>query len=116
MDQARYGKWAARLYLIGLPPLIGLAAWSWHSGFDYLQTATSALLLAKPFFPVVMLAHASFLLWAIKRFAGSAMMGRVAAAGRAAFTNYIGTSILMTTLFYGYGFGRSGKCRARASI
>ena len=30
---------------------------------------------------------------------------RVAATGQAAFTNYLGTSILMTTLFYGYGFG-----------
>jgi uncharacterized protein len=33
---------------------------------------------------------------------------RVAAAGQAAFTNYLGTSILMTTLFYGYGFGLFG--------
>jgi uncharacterized protein len=33
---------------------------------------------------------------------------RVAAAGRAAFTNYLGTSILMTTLFYGYGLGLFG--------
>jgi uncharacterized protein len=35
-------------------------------------------------------------------------VGRIAAAGRAAFTNYLGTSILMTTLFYGYGFGLFG--------
>ena len=33
---------------------------------------------------------------------------RIAAAGRAAFTNYLGTSILMTTLFYGYGVGLYG--------
>jgi uncharacterized protein len=33
---------------------------------------------------------------------------RIAAAGRVAFTNYLGTSILMTLLFYGYGFGLYG--------
>jgi uncharacterized protein len=32
-------------------------------------------------------------------------MARVAAAGRAAFSNYLGTSIVMTTIFYGYGLG-----------
>jgi uncharacterized protein len=32
----------------------------------------------------------------------AALVDRIAAAGRAAFTNYLGTSILMTTLFYGY--------------
>lgn len=34
---------------------------------------------------------------------------RIAAAGRAAFTNYLGTSILMTGLFYGWGFGLFGE-------
>jgi uncharacterized protein len=38
-----------------------------------------------------------------------ALVGRIAAAGRCAFTNYLGTSILMTTLFFGYGFGLFGQ-------
>src|SRR4029453_8949395 len=33
---------------------------------------------------------------------------RIAAAGRAAFTNYLGTSLLMTFLFYGWGLGWFG--------
>lgn len=33
---------------------------------------------------------------------------RIAAAGRTALSNYLGTSILMVTLFYGYGFGLFG--------
>ncbi len=40
---------------------------------------------------------------------GGAFAGRIAAAGRAAFTNYLGTSIVMTTLFYGYGIGLFGQ-------
>ena len=31
------------------------------------------------------------------------MRARVAATGRMAFTNYLTTSIVMTTIFYGYG-------------
>jgi uncharacterized protein len=36
---------------------------------------------------------------------------RIAAAGRMAFSNYLGTSVVMTALFYGWGlnwFGRVG--------
>ena len=39
---------------------------------------------------------------------GGALVERIAAAGRAAFTNYLGTSILMTALFYGWGLGLYG--------
>jgi uncharacterized protein len=37
------------------------------------------------------------------------LVDRIAAAGRAAFTNYLGSSILMTSLFYGYGAGLFGE-------
>jgi uncharacterized protein len=40
---------------------------------------------------------------------GGALVDRIAAAGRAAFTNYLGTSLVMTTLFYGYGAGLFGS-------
>ena len=38
----------------------------------------------------------------------SGFIARVAAVGRAAFTNYLGTSLLMTALFYGWGLGQFG--------
>jgi len=34
---------------------------------------------------------------------------RSASAGRAAFTNYLGTSVLMMLVFHGWGFGLFGK-------
>jgi len=40
---------------------------------------------------------------------GGPLVDRIAAAGRAAFTNYLGTSLLMTALFYGWGFGLFGE-------
>jgi uncharacterized protein len=39
---------------------------------------------------------------------GGAWVERIAAAGRTAFTNYLGTSILMTFVFYGWGLGLYG--------
>ncbi|TFI57924.1 DUF418 domain-containing protein [Sphingomonas parva] len=44
----------------------------------------------------------------LTRGGGGALGERLAAAGRAAFSNYLGTSIVMTGLFYGYGLGLYG--------
>jgi uncharacterized protein len=38
-----------------------------------------------------------------------ALVDRIAAAGRMAFSNYLGTSLVMTALFYGWGLGLYGK-------
>ena len=55
----------------------------------------------------MMLGHTMLLLWLIGRMKGI-LLDRVDAAGRAAFSNYIATSIVMTTIFYGYGLGLYG--------
>ena len=39
---------------------------------------------------------------------GGPLVQRIAAAGRAAFTNYLGTSLVAVTVFYGFGFGLYG--------
>ena len=52
--------------------------------------------------------YAAVLMLIIARYANTSFIARVAATGRAAFTNYLGTSIVMTTIFYGYGFGLFG--------
>jgi uncharacterized protein len=54
------------------------------------------------------IAYAALLILLIRRFAAHHLIERVAAAGRAAFTNYLATSIVMTTIFYGYGLGLYG--------
>ena len=56
----------------------------------------------------VMLGHTMLLLWLINRMRGR-LLERITATGRAAFSNYIATSIVMTTIFYGYGFGLYGS-------
>jgi uncharacterized protein len=39
----------------------------------------------------------------------SRLLDRVGAVGRMAFTNYLMTSIVMSTIFYGYGLGLTGR-------
>ncbi len=105
---AQYRRFAVRMYAIGLPPMALLTLWVWVTGFDPLNTAFAGMAAATLFRPFVMMGHAALAMLIILRFAGHPLMARITAAGRVAFTNYIGTSILMTTLFYGYGGGLYG--------
>jgi len=61
------------------------------------------------FRPIMMLGYAALIILLVKKLgANGPAFSRIAATGRAAFTNYLGTSILMTLLFYGYGAGLYG--------
>jgi uncharacterized protein len=108
-DTARYLKTMKTAYLIGIPGqfmLIILGIWS---GFDTLIMFSNMMAFSLPFNLAIMIGHAALAMLLIKKFAKSAIMARISAVGQAAFTNYLGTSILMTTLFYGYGFGLFGQ-------
>jgi uncharacterized protein len=110
-DWARldYARFAVKSYAVGIPPLLGCAVYLWLHQFDVNALRTVGFAVAPLFRVAVMLGHAAVLLLLIKHFETTRAMARIVAVGRAAFTNYLGTSILMTTLFYGYGFGLYGK-------
>lgn len=108
-SSTRYARMACLCYLIGLPPMVALGWWCWSSGFDPVTTFSAVLAWSTPFRIILILGHAALALWLIGRFRNSAAMARIAAAGRTAFTNYLGTSIVMTTIFYGYGLGLFGQ-------
>lgn len=111
------GTWASAAYrriaLRWLPPgllLTLLVAWvQWRAGFDTLVSISAMLAWAQPGRLMMTIGYAALFVLLIQRHAGSAWTLRVAAAGRAAFSNYIGTSIVMTTIFYGYGLGLFGS-------
>jgi uncharacterized protein len=65
-----------------------------------------AMATTAPFRPLMVIATASLIILLSRH--GGALVDRIAAAGRAAFTNYLATSVLMTTFFYGYGLGQWG--------
>ncbi|MEH6757597.1 MAG: DUF418 domain-containing protein [Parasphingorhabdus sp.] len=49
--------------------------------------------------------YVSLLIMLIQRFGHQPLLHRVAAAGRMAFSNYLGTSLVMAFIFYGWGLG-----------
>jgi uncharacterized protein len=106
-ERARYKRLVLIGYGIGIPGYLALA-WSLYSdGFSVPMVFALAMSATTPFRPLMVIATASLIILASSH--GGALVERIAAAGRAAFTNYLGTSILMTTLFYGYGFGLYGS-------
>ena len=54
---------------------------------------------------LMIIGYVALLVLIIQRYCDSAIIQRIAATGRAAFSNYLGTSILMTFIFYGWGLG-----------
>src|SRR3546814_18920409 len=100
------GAWAAADYRRTawrwLPPgvlLTLLVGWlQWRSGFDYLVAVNAFMAWAGPGRLMMTIAYAALLIVLIRRAAASAWMARVAATGRAAFSNYLGHSIGMTPI------------------
>lgn len=104
-----YAKVAVRAFAIGLGPMTALAAWAIASGYDTMTTFGAFFAFSFPFRIALTIGWAAALLWLIQRYRDSALIGRVAAAGRAAFSNYLGTSVVMTFIFYGWGLGLYGQ-------
>lgn len=108
-DLARYRKWAVVLF-VSMVSATALLLWvQLASGSNPVMIFATAIVWNMPFDLLLSVGWAALLIWWIKRAADSEIVRRVAATGRAAFTNYLGTSILMTTIFYGYGLGLFGS-------
>ena len=108
------GEWAVERYrkvaLIGFAVTIPIyAALAWvliRDGFSVPMIMLISMAATTPIRPVMVFALAALIILLTRK--GGALVDRIAAAGRAAFTNYLGTSILMTSLFYGYAGGLYG--------
>jgi uncharacterized protein len=106
------GGWSRRRYLtvivlgygVGVPIMMTLTRRILYSGFDPATVAGADVvsLLPRPF---VALAHAAVVILIVRYGWFARLIKRIEAAGRMALSNYLGTSLVATTLFYGYGFG-----------
>jgi len=108
------GRWSPERYRttallgfgIGIPAYALLAWLLVRDGFSVPAVFALSMAATVPFRPLMVVATASLIILATRN--GGALVERIAAAGRVAFTNYLGTSLLMTTFFYGYGGGLFG--------
>jgi uncharacterized protein len=105
-EDSRYRRTALIGFGIGIPAYAAPAAFLWSDGFSVPMVVTIAMAATVPLRPLMIIATAALIILLTRR--GGALVERIAAAGRAAFTNYLGTSILMTFLFYGWGIGLFG--------
>lgn len=109
------GDWRGRAYLatialgygVAVPLMIPVSRVVMAANWDpvLLPLADAAGLVLRPF---IALAHASVVILLVRAGALGWLTGRLEAAGRMAFSNYLGTTLVATTLFYGYGFGLFG--------
>lgn len=101
---AVYARLAAVLIPVGIVFGAPLAAKLWMVRWHPVTTlATDAL--AIPIHLVMGIGYAAAVIAVVKSGALNGLVQRLAAAGRMAFTNYLGASLITTSLFYGYGFG-----------
>jgi uncharacterized protein len=107
-ERADYARWARKMIIPGmiLSSLVGLMIVL--SNYDKITAIAAFFIWGAIPRTMLTIGYAAALMLVIAKYANSGFISRVAAAGQAAFTNYLGTSILMTTIFYGYGFGLFG--------
>ncbi len=106
-DRKRYRNIAVAGLGIGGAGSLVIGLWLIQSGFYIPLIFFANLAIAVPFQVIMALGYAALIILVARR--DGAMTDRVAAVGRAAFTNYLGTSIIAALIFYGDGFGLFGR-------
>lgn len=102
-ERSRYRRWAIVTIASGVTAYTVMAAVTIARGFDPRLVFLNSIVLSTPFRPLVAIGYACLIILAIRP--GGWLTTRIAAAGRAAFTNYLGTTLIMTFVFSGWGLG-----------
>lgn len=118
------GQWPPALlrriawYGLGIGGTLTLAitalAWAWHYPPPVMGTVIGVWMAVPRL--MMTLGYAALLVLAAPRLLGTAIGQRIEAAGRMAFSNYLGTTLVMTALFYGWGFGLIGRVGEAAQL
>ena len=103
-------------YLIGIP-LTTFSAFDLHAhGFDSIHQMRIGGLANYVGSVVVALGHIGLVMLLVKTGTAARATRRFAAVGRMALTNYLMHSVILTTLFYGYGLGLYGSVPRAAQM
>jgi len=106
---ADYRRLGIRMTVTGALILTAITSVLIYRDFDILLMLNASYAWNWPSQLLMTVGYAALLIGLVRQWAASAWMQRVAAVGRAAFSNYLGTSLLMTFLFYGWGLGLYGS-------
>jgi uncharacterized protein len=108
-DPARMRKWGWIGVIGGVLVSIPAALWVYAGGFEFYRTLFVFNGLGGVLhLPMVIGLAALLVVWA-PRAVATRLGARFVAAGRMAFSNYLGTSIVMVVLFQGWGLGLFGQ-------
>ena len=102
-----YRRVARRALLAGLLCGLGIVAYDIASGFYIVGFSAAFLVAATPFVTIMAFGYAALIIL-VSRGLGP-IARRVAATGRCAFTNYLGTSLVASLIFNGWGLGLYGS-------
>jgi uncharacterized protein len=103
-----YRKMMFAGYLIGLPLTIFSASDLYAHQFDPLYVMRGGGIANYWGSVIVAFGHIGSVMLIVKTGALQKLMARFASVGRMALTNYLMHSVILTTVFYGYGFGLYG--------
>lgn len=108
LDARKQALWGWIGVVVGLAGTLAIGLWNHAEGLSYAGATWSFDGLSKiPTLPIVLGLAALLALWGPK--ATGWLGSRVTAAGRMAFSNYLGTSCLMVLVFHGWGLGLFGE-------
>ena len=104
-----YARFTLVFYALGLPLTVFSAVDLYAHEFDqlYFMRAGGVANYVGSIF--VALGHIGLVMWLTKTGVLQRLMDRFAAVGRMALTNYLAHSVILTTVFYGYGLGLFGS-------
>jgi uncharacterized protein len=94
---------------LGLAWTLALLGWAWPRHFPPLVMPDILAYWAAPGHMLMALGYAALIMLVAPHLAASWLGRRLSAAGRVAFSNYLGTTMVMTAIFYGWGLGWYGR-------
>ncbi|WP_231621637.1 DUF418 domain-containing protein [Sphingomonas sp. 37zxx] len=92
---------------LSLPLYLLLAFYIAARGFDLYAIVLGVITLPVPVRPIMIFGWVALILLALPP--GKPFADRLATVGQMAFSNYIATSLICTTIFYGHGLGLFGR-------
>ncbi len=98
---------AAGSALLGLPALLGLAAWLEAEGFPAALVGPVALVISAPFDMLLAVSYAALAMAFFTNDSGFTQ--RLAMVGRLSLTNYLMTSVILSAIFASWGLGLFGE-------